>query len=203
MNDVPAPPSTNVCEPGIPQAEPQQLSDALKRNIAAIEERRAALKARASAGERIARAITAFTGSMAFVYLHLLIYGLWIVINVGVLPTVEPFDPSFVILASEASVEAIFLSTFVLISQNHMAASADHRADLDLHIGLLTEHELTKLAGLIDAIAQKVGAISQIPEEVAQVERDVAPEAVLDELEQQQGTDGGAARADGRPAQSE
>jgi uncharacterized membrane protein len=194
MSDLPAEPtSANVREPVIPPPQPEQLSDALKRNIAAIEGRRAAQQARASAGEKIARAITAFTGSMAFVYFHLLIYGLWILINIGMLAIVEPFDSSFVILASEASVEAIFLSTFVLISQNHMAASADRRADLDLHIGLLTEHELTKLAGLIDAIAQKVGAISQIPEEVAQVERDVAPEAVLDELEQQQGTDGGAA----------
>lgn len=50
------------------------------------------------------------------------------------MPGVPRFDPSFVVLAMVASVEAIFLSTFVLISQNRMSAAADKRADLDLHI---------------------------------------------------------------------
>ena len=71
----------------------------------------------ASARDRIARAITGFTGSITFVCLHALIYGVWILLNIGVFSGLKPFDPSFVILASEASVEAIFLSTFVLISQ--------------------------------------------------------------------------------------
>ena len=56
-------------------------------------------------------------------------------------------------LAMVASVEAIFLSTFVLITQNRMAAAADRRADLDLQISLLTEHELTKLATLLTDMA--------------------------------------------------
>ena len=90
--------------------------------------------------ERLAEAITSFAGSMSFVYLHLAIYAAWIVLNLGFIPSVPKFDPSFVILATEASVEAIFLSTFVLISQNRTAAASDKRADLDLHINLLTEH---------------------------------------------------------------
>ena len=56
-----------------------------------------------------------------------------------------------------APVEAIFLSTFVLISQNRMAAAADRRADLDLQISLLAEHEITKLATLAAAIDAHVG----------------------------------------------
>lgn len=94
--------------------------------------------AAATREERIADAITSFTGSMLFVYIHLALYGAWIVINLGVVPGVPKFDPSFVILAMVASVEAIFLSTFVLISQNRTAATADKRADLDLQINLLT-----------------------------------------------------------------
>jgi uncharacterized membrane protein len=58
-----------------------------------------------------------------------------------------PGDPSFVVLAMVASVEAIFLSTFVLISQNRMAAAADKRADLDLQESQLAEHEVTRLVG--------------------------------------------------------
>lgn len=55
------------------------------------------------------------------------------------------FDPSLVILATVASVEAIFISTFVLISQNLMAEAEDKRSDLNLQISLLAEHEATEL----------------------------------------------------------
>jgi uncharacterized membrane protein len=80
-------------------------------------------------------------------------------------------------------VEAIFLSTFVLISQNRMQAEADRRADLDLHISLLTEHELTKLAELVAAIAERLGLDAARRPEVEEIKRNVVPEAVLDELE--------------------
>ena len=90
------------------------------------------------------------------------------------------------ILATEASVEAIFLSTFVLISQNRSSAAADKRADLDLHINLLAEHELTKLAELVVAIAERLDVrLAQTPE-MQEIQRDVAPEAVLDEIEAKQ-----------------
>ncbi len=69
-------------------------------------------------------AIISFTGSRQLVYLHLALHAAWILANLGIVPGVPKFDPSFVILAMEASVEAIFLSTFVLISQN---ARALHR----------------------------------------------------------------------------
>ncbi len=135
--------------PTIPPPEPDSLSSSLKRNIRALEDRRRQQAAEATWEERIAEAITRFTGSMRFVYLHVVLFGGWLLVNLGVVPGVPRFDPSFVVLAMVASVEAIFLSTFVLISQNRMAAAADKRADLDLHISLLTEHELTKLTGLV------------------------------------------------------
>ena len=71
------------------------------------------------------------------------LFGFWIVANLDWVPGVPAWDPSFVVLAMAASVEAIFLSTFVLISQNRMAA--DKRADLDLQVSLLAEHEVTRL----------------------------------------------------------
>jgi uncharacterized membrane protein len=98
--------------------------------------------------------VTRFTGSMTFVVIHLVLFGFWIVANIGWIPGVPQWDPTFVVLAMWASVEAIFLSTFVLISQNRMAAQADKRADLDLQISLLTEHEITKLATLLAAVAE-------------------------------------------------
>ena len=169
--------------PTVPPPRPGTLSSALNRNIDAISERRAQELKSATGEQRLANAITAFTGSMWFVYIHLVIYGLWIVVNAGWVPGVPKFDPSFVILATEASVEAIFLSTFVLISQNRTAAAADKRADLDLQINLLTEHELTKLAEVVTRIAEHLKVPLDDRSEIAEIQQDVAPEAVLDELE--------------------
>lgn len=161
------------------------MTRVVERNIQALVERQRETRRKMGAQNRIADVITGFTGSMLFVYLHLLIFGGWIVINLGWTPLPQ-FDESFVVLAMVASVEAIFLSTFVLISQNRMQADADRRADLDVQIGLLTEHEVTKLLTLIDAIAQKLDI--QVTEEVRDLKRDVAPEEVLDKLEEKQGT---------------
>ena len=73
---------------------------------------------------------------------------MWIFINLGWIPGMPRFDPSFVILAMVASVEAIFLSTFVLISQNRMQFLSEKRAELSLHISLLAEHEVTRSSRL-------------------------------------------------------
>jgi uncharacterized membrane protein len=165
------------------ETSPYGLTDALERNIRALAQRRRDERARRPLQERLADAVTRFTGSLWFVYLHVAIVGLWIATNIGAVPGVRPFDETFVILATAASVEAIFLSTFVLISQNRMQADADQRADLDLHISLLTEHELTKLASVVGAIAAKVGVDLQKAEDVQEIERDIVPERVLDEIE--------------------
>lgn len=170
----------------VPPPRPDSLSAALRRNIEALEERRRQEAATATREERVAQAITAFTGSMRFVYLHLVLYGCWIVVNLGLVPGVPRFDPSFVVLAMVASVEAIFLSTFVLISQNRMAAAADKRADLDLQINLLAEHELTTLTALVTAMAQKMGIEATRDPKIQEATKDVAPEAVLDALEARQ-----------------
>ena len=170
--------------PTVPPPAPAGLSSSLRRNIEALKQRREQEAAAATLPLRIADAITTFTGSMTFVCIHLVVYLLWVSINLGLVPGVPRFDPSFVILATEASVEAIFLSTFVLISQNRTAAAADKRADLDLHINLLAEHELTKLTSMVAAIAERIDIRFPDEEEIEENERDVAPEAVLDALDQ-------------------
>ncbi|MDJ0388507.1 DUF1003 domain-containing protein [Roseomonas sp. E05] len=174
--------------PTTPPERPDQLSTSLRRNIRALEQRRQREASKASLEERVAQAITNFTGSMVFVYLHLALYGGWILVNLGLVPGVPRFDPSFVTLAMAASVEAIFLSTFVLISQNRMAAAADKRAELDLQIGLLSEHELTKLTRIVAAIAEHMHIEVGKDFDLEEIKRDVAPEAVLDEIESTQKT---------------
>jgi uncharacterized membrane protein len=83
-----------------------------------------------------------------------------------------------------ASVEAIFLSTFILITQNQMSGAAEKRAELDLQISLLAEHEITKLATLLSAIAERLGVETDVDAEVEELKQDVAPEAVLDKIEE-------------------
>lgn len=170
--------------PTFPPPQPSGLSSVLERNIRSLKDRRLREESEASVQERIAEAITRFTGSMLFVYIHLALFGFWIVANLGWVPGVPKWDESFVVLAMWASVEAIFLSTFVLISQNRMQAIADKRADLDLQISLLAEHEITKLAALVSAMAEKMGVESEVDAELEEIKQDVAPEAVLDEIEE-------------------
>jgi uncharacterized membrane protein len=172
------------------ESEPTgRMSHTLRDNITALTERQKREARRAPFSDRLADAITAFAGSMRFVLLHLLLFGGWIVVNLGLVPGLPRFDPSFVVLAMVASVEAIFLSTFVLISQNRMAAAADKRADLDLHVSLLAEHELTKLAGLIEGIAERLGVATDDPE-LAEVRQDVNPTQVLDALDRRRAAEG-------------
>lgn len=179
-NPHPAPGPTRP-SPGSPG-----LASVLAHNIRMVEKRRDRDEAAATLEERIANVVTRFTGSMRFVYLHVVLFGSWTAVNLGIVPGVPQFDPTFVILATVASVEAIFLSTFVLISQNRMTAAADKRADLDLQINLLAEHEVTKLVALVSAIAAQLGVKSDVdPEVVEELKQDVAPEVVLDEIEGQ------------------
>jgi uncharacterized membrane protein len=171
------------------RARESPVAQVVDRNIAALMRRRREKTQAASLQDRAADAITAFAGSMKFVYLHLLVYGGWIVVNLGWLPPLRPFDPTFVVLAMVASVEAIFISTFVLISQNRMAALADQRADLDLQISLLGEHEITKIMSLVTEIAQRMDIPAANDPELGELRRNVSPERVLDRIEEP-GADG-------------
>ncbi len=159
------------------------LASVLERNIAALEAREQDERNKRSRETRTADAVTGFAGSMTFVYLHLALVGAWVAVNVGLVPGVPRFDPTFVILATVASVEAIFLSTFVLISQNRAAELSERRAALDLQIGLLAEHEVTRLLTLTTRIAEKLEVAEAADPELRELAEDVAPEAVLDEIE--------------------
>jgi uncharacterized membrane protein len=154
------------------------------RNIRALCHRRQAEAAAAATWQaRAADRMTRFAGSMPFICLHVAVFGLWIMANLGWIPGIAVWDPSFAVLAMVASVEAIFLSTFVLITQNRMAAAADKRADLDLQISLLVEHEVTKLAVLVTAVAKRLNVAVADDPEIEQVQAEVTPEVVLDRLD--------------------
>jgi uncharacterized membrane protein len=162
-----------------------ELANVVERNIQALVAHRQGEEGSRSVGERIADGVTRFTGSLFFVSIHLLILALWLLINLGWLPRIPRFDPSFMLLASVASVEALFLATFVLITQKRMAALADKRAELDLQISLLAEHEITRILTLVTAMAERMGVEGAQDPELAELSQDVVPEQVIEKMETQ------------------
>ena len=177
---------TPAGSPVYPPPQPSGLTPVLERNIATLHRRRELERRNAGAADRIADVVTRFAGSMVFVVVHLVVFGFWVVVNTGLLRVVPKWDESFVVLGTFASAEAIFLSTFVLISQNRMAAAADKRADLDLQISLLSEHEVTRLVAMTSAIAAKLNVTSPVDSEIEELKQDVAPNAVLDKIEKEE-----------------
>ncbi|HJU54813.1 MAG TPA: DUF1003 domain-containing protein [Pyrinomonadaceae bacterium] len=134
-------------------------SEIVKKNTAAIAEMQRKVTEARSFGGRIADAITDFTGSLAFVYIHVVWFGLWILLNIGLvhIPRLSQFDRfPFGLLTLIVSLEAIFLSTFVLISQNRLAQAAEKRAELDLQVNLLAEQKATKVLEMLDQITEQL-----------------------------------------------
>ncbi len=165
------------------------LSKVIERNIRTIIHlRKKSLKER-TLQDRIADAITSFSGRMAFAYMHIIWFTVWIVLNSGLFG-ITPFDPfPYGLLTMVVSLEAIFLSTFILISQNREDEENDRRADLALHISLLNEHEVTRALQMLDAIQEKLGIVDHANSELADLEMETKPEDVLAEIERLQALD--------------
>ncbi len=159
------------------------LASILERNIRTVIAQKERLAGRRSLQDKLADAITDFSGHMGFVYLHLFWFVGWIGWNLGAFGA-RPFDPyPFGLLTMIVSLEAIFLSTFVLISQNRISNEADRRANLDLQIGLLTEHELTRALKMLDQLHHKLGVRQEAGSDLKELEAEVRPEDVLEEIE--------------------
>ena len=158
------------------------LSKVIERNIRTINDLRAKAASERNLQGRIADVITSFSGRMIFAYVHIVWFGLWILLNTGRFG-VHVFDPfPYELLTMLVSLEAIFLSTFVLISQNRLSEETEQHADLNLHIGLLTEHELTRVLQMLDAIQDKLDIVDHENSELADLEMETRPEDVLAEI---------------------
>jgi uncharacterized membrane protein len=159
------------------------LSDVIERNIRTIIAMREGVKSRRSLQDRLADEITSFSGRMVFAYVHVIWFGAWILLNTGFFG-IKPFDPfPYGLLTMVVSLEAIFLSTFILISQNRQDRENDRRAELALQIGLLNEHEVTRALQMLDAIQEKLGIEDHADSELADLEMETKPEDVLAEIE--------------------
>jgi uncharacterized membrane protein len=179
------PPSPQIQSPD-PSEDNPALSKVIENNIRTILNLRVKAERERSVQDCMADAITAFSGRMVFVYVHIIWFGVWIILNTGLVGII-PFDPfPYGLLTMVVSLEAIFLSTFVLISQNRLSDEAERRADLNLHISLLAEHELTRVLQMLDAIQEKMGIENHAESELADLEMDTKPEDVLAEIERLQ-----------------
>ncbi len=127
-------------------------------NIAAIARLEEQALGRRTRTERQSDTIVRFIGSPKFLLLHVILVASWIVANLNLVPGVNPFDPfPFGILALFVSSESVFLTIFVLISQNRMARQAERRAHLDLQVGMLAEQELTMMLQMLQKLCQHSG----------------------------------------------
>lgn len=125
-------------------------------NVETVAQIEAAERRRRSAAERVSDALAQMAGTGWFAGLNLAGFAGWIAWNTGLLPgpPIDPFPFSFLTLV--VSLEAIFLSIFVLISQNTLTRLSERRAHLDLQINLLAEQESTKTLALLERIAQEL-----------------------------------------------
>jgi uncharacterized membrane protein len=155
------------------------IAGVLDRNIHAIINSRKDEEKKIGWQDRIAQTITGFIGSMRFVFLHLFVFGGWIFANIGPIRAWRNCS----VLDILVSMEAIFLSTFVLIKQNRMARLDARRADLNLQVSLLAEHEITHLVTLITAIASKMNLEHAKNPVLNELKQEIKPEQILEEIE--------------------
>ncbi len=130
----------------------------IQKNIETILELEKEALQNLSPVEHIADKVTAFAGSSPFIILHVLWFGGWIVMNSRIISGITPFDPfPFSFLTLVVSLEAIFLTLLVLMSQNRMTKEADKRAHLDLQINMLAEQETTMILRMVQKITRHLG----------------------------------------------
>lgn len=169
-----------------PANETPTLNGIIQENIRTIIEHRRQTARKRTLQEIIADKITDFSGSMLFVVFHIVWFALWFVLNSGWFGF-KPFDPfPYGLLTMVVSLEAIFLSTFVLISQNRMSKQEQQRAELDLQINLLTERELTRVLVLLDEIQNHLGIKHGKDVELEELKKETKPDEVLKQIEEQE-----------------
>ncbi len=114
--------------------------------------------------EKAADWIAEFSGSIPFLGIHIVIFAIWIIWNIGWPPGLSDFDPfPFGLLTMAVSLEAIILSVFVLLSQNRQVAKDRIRADIEYDVNLKAELEIAHLHEKVDeSNAEILGRLDKI-----------------------------------------
>jgi uncharacterized membrane protein len=159
------------------------VEELTQRNVETVSKLEEAAREQRTRTDRVAEVIAGFCGSMTFVWVHVIWFGGWVIFNL--LPGVKHVDPfPFTFLTLVVSLEAIFLSTFILISQNHDSRVSEKRNHLDLQINLLSEQENTQMLILLQQIAAKVGADVANDSQDRVLEQTTNPKRLVEQIEQ-------------------
>jgi uncharacterized membrane protein len=140
--------------PRTSRSDPRIVADDNIRAIARIQQQAAR---RRTIPQRLSDAVSSFAARESTVAWHLAWFLFWVAANARLLP-IRPFDPfPFSLLTTIVSLEAIFLTLFVLASQNRLTQEADRRAHLDLQVNLLAEQEMTVVLRMLKEICEHLG----------------------------------------------
>lgn len=134
------------------------LSPLAKKNVETIALLEQQLRHRQSGVERVGASVARFFGSVRFIAAHLIFFTGWVLLNMGLLPAVRPFDPyPFALLSSMVGIEFFFLTTFVLMNQNHQMRQTERWEHLNLQISMLAEQEITKNLQMLQRVCKHLG----------------------------------------------
>lgn len=165
-----------------PYRDLRSADDLIEKNVAAIAALEREAKASRGLGTAIASRITAACGTMTFALVHVVLFTGWILANsLPGWPHVDPFPYTFLTLM--VSLEAIFLSTFILIAQNEETRLTERRNALDLQINLLAEQENTQMLHLLQQIAKKVGVQIGDDPALAALEQATHPQKLAEQID--------------------
>ena len=177
---------SEVLDHTIPLSDPSAFKRRLRSRRQVIESFEAKANSSRTVAERIADFMTTKFGSMAFLCANTLLFLFWILINTNQIPAIRQFDPfPFGLLTTMVSLEAIFLSIIVLMSQNRASKIDDIRDEIDLQITTIAEEEITKMMELQVMILKKQGIDISADQELQQMLEPTDTNRIEKELEKQ------------------
>lgn len=168
-----------------PTAPGDKMPGVTQRNIEAIAQLEQEFSRQRTLVDRVSDRITGFVGSVQFVLAHGCVILAWVLFN-SLLPRGAAFDPyPFNFLNLTLAIEAVLLSTFVLMSQNRQNHQADRWAHLDLQVSLLAEQEATKMLQMLGQICDHLG-MKQVSrdKELREMVQTTHVEVLVEELDQ-------------------
>ena len=158
------------------------VEELTERNVEAIHRLDSEAQRSEGAIDAVADRISSFCGSTLFLVVHVLWFALWIGGNVSL--GARAFDPyPFTFLTLVVSLEAIFLSSFILISQNRASRISERRNQLDLQINLLTEQENTKMLEMLQRISRAVGVTDHGDPSLDVLEQATRPDKLAEQID--------------------
>ncbi len=162
----------------------QSVEELTRRNVERIQALEREEHGKATTADRVADAIASFVGSILFAWVTVLVIAGWVVGNFLAAPDARIDSFPFPLLTLVLSIEAIFLSIFILMSQNRAARVSEKRSHLDLQLNLLSEQENTKMLLMLEDIAKAVGHRTPSDPEVQVLGQATEPEALSRQIDQ-------------------